>query len=349
MNRNSFLKHLSLLTGIGFLPEFAVFSNPLERVVKTPGKILPKRLNKGDTIGLISPSGVLREEQMKKMIETIENLGYKTYHTPALLSQFGYLAGTDQERADELVHMFLNKEVDAILCARGGYGAIRMLDFIDYKVIGENPKIFIGYSDITAIIQAIYQETGLACFHGPVGISSFNEFSLESFEEILQHPKPNYKYPYQREKQTTENEEFDFYTITGGKAEGELTGGNLSVLVSMIGGRFHPNFENKIVYLEEIDEKTYRVDRMLTQLIKSTNIARAAGLALGVFKDCNKNDLPTFSLKELLVQLIQPLGIPAVYGFPFGHVENKICIPNGIKAKLNADKKTLKLMEKAVI
>ena len=247
------------------------------------------------------------------------------------------------------MHMFANKNVDGILCARGGYGAIRILDLLDFEQISENPKVLIGYSDITAFLSSIYEKSGLVTFHGPVGISSFNDYTIESFEDILVNPKKHYKYPYQREEESNDNPEFDFYTITEGKAEGELVGGNMSVLVSMIGSKFETDFENKIVYLEEIDEKTYKVDRMLTQLLQASNIKKASGIVLGVFNDCNVNDKPTFTLKEILIQLLKPLNIPVVYGFPFGHVATKMTIPTGVKAKFNANKKTLKLLEKGVL
>ena len=311
-------------------------------------KLLGKRLKKGDTIGIVTPAGVITEKQLNQTVEKIEELGYKAYYEKTVLSEYGYFAGTDQERADELMQMFTNKNIDAIMCARGGYGAIRILDLLDYEQIKVNPKILIGYSDITALLTSIYENTGLIGFHGPLGISSYNDYTLESFDDILVNPKNHYKYPYQREVDSIENPEFDFYTINEGKAEGELIGGNMSVLVSMIGSKFETDFENKIVFLEEIDEKTYKVDRMLTQLLQASNLHKAAGIVLGIFADCNVNDAPTFTLKETLIQLLAPLNIPTVYGFPFGHVSNKMTIPTGVLAKLNADKKTLKLTEKAV-
>jgi muramoyltetrapeptide carboxypeptidase len=346
-DRKTFLKQIGLSASLTFIPGFDLFPKSDTENFKLT-KILPKQLKKGDTIGLVTPSGIITEEKLKEIVSKVENLGYKTYYKPSILSQFGYLAGTDEERAEELMHMFENKDVDAILCARGGYGAIRMLGLLDYDKIKANPKVFIGYSDITAIINAIYNKTGLVAFHGPVGTSTFNEYSTESFNEILTKPKEKYKYPYEREKESESDAEFDFYTITSGKAEGELIGGNLSVIASMIGSAFELDFEGKIVYLEEVDEKTYSIDRMLTHLIQASNINKATGIVLGIFKGGNKNELPAFSLKELLIQLIQPLGIPSVYGFPFGHVENKMTIPNGINARFNADKKTLKLLEKTI-
>ncbi len=348
IDRKKFIKQIGLLSGFTLFSGFNLFAEKNEISQINLKKRLPKRLMPGDTVGLITPSGPINEEQLNDTVQTVEQLGYKTYYRSSVLSEFGYLAGTDEERADELMHMFKNKNVDAILCVRGGYGAIRILDLIDYKLIKQNPKIFIGYSDITALITAFRQQAGLISFHGPVGISTFNEFSLNSLKNVITKSENTYTYGYEREPKKEDDSEFDFYTLTGGKASGELIGGNLSVLTSMVGSKFEPEFKGKIVYLEEIDEKTYKVDRMLTQLLDSSDIKKAAGIILGIFKGCDNDDPPTFRLKELLMQLIKPLGIPAVYGFPFGHVKNKLTLPTGIKAELNADKKTLKLIEKAV-
>ncbi|HIP48335.1 MAG TPA: LD-carboxypeptidase [Lutibacter sp.] len=311
-------------------------------------KIKPKRLKKGDTIGLITPGGQIVKRQLDETIAKLEKLGYKTYHTDKVLKQYGYFAGTDNERATDLMHHFTNKNVDVILAIRGGYGAIRILDLLDYKLIQQNPKALIGYSDITALLSAIYERTGVVTFHGPVGISSFNNFSIESLESVLMCPKRRFKFPYQREKNTEDNREYDLYTINEGKAKGELIGGNLSVIDSMIGSKFELNFKDKIVYLEEISEKTYKVDKMLVHLLQATNIKEAAGIAFGIFAKCDRGDEPRLSLKEAIVSLFQPLGIPISYGFPFGHIATKITLPTGVKAKLNASKNTLKLLEKAV-
>jgi muramoyltetrapeptide carboxypeptidase len=244
--------------------------------------------------------------------------------------------------------LFTNKNVDAIMCVRGGYGAIRILDLLDYDLIQANPKILLGYSDITALLNSIYDRTGLVGFHGPLAISKFNDFTLKSFENVLVHPKQKYKYPYFRNEDTADNPEFDFYTITGGKAEGKLIGGNLSVLASLSGSKFQPDFKDKIAFIEEIEEKTYRVDRMLTQLVQATNLRQAKGIVLGVFSECNINDEPTLALKQAITDILKPLNIPAAYGFTFGHIKSNLTIPVGINAKFNADRRILKLTEMAV-
>lgn len=312
-------------------------------------KIFPKKIKRGDTIGLVTPGGVITQQQLDETINELSERGLKTYYLPSILSQYGYFAGTDDERAEELMHMFTNKNIDVIWCVRGGYGAIRILDLLDYEKIKNNPKALIGYSDISALNTAIFQKTGLVTFHGPVGISTFNPFTKESLNKVLFEPGEKYLYPYERESKTEQNTEFNFYTIKEGKAKGELIGGNLSVLESMAGSKYSPKFKNRIVYLEEIDERTYRVDKMLIHLLQATDLSKAAGIAFGIFKGCDGDKEPTFSLKEMFEDIFKDYDIPIVYGFPFGHIKNKITIPTGVYAQLNASNKTLILLEPAVV
>ena len=312
-------------------------------------RILPARLKKGDLIGLVTPGSSVTQEQLTAFVTQLEEMGFRATYNDTVLSEYGYFAGKDQERADELMEMFSREDVDAIWCVRGGYGSIRILDLLDYSLIQRNPKVFIGYSDISALITSIYQETGLVTFHGPVGTSDFNRFTLKSLKKVVMEPEAEYKYPYKREKGSRENPEFDRYTLTGGTAEGTLIGGNISVLDSIIGTRFEPDFENKIVYLEEIGEKTYRVDKMLYHLLSGTNLKKAAGIVLGVFGECNINEEPTLSLKVALDDLLLPLGMPVSYGLSFGHIKRMITIPTGIRAAMNADKNSFSLLEPAVV
>ena len=300
-------------------------------------------------VGLVTPGSSVSEEELADCISKLEGLGFRTTYNDSVLSEYGYFAGPDQERADELMQMFARQDVDAIWCVRGGYGSIRILDLLDYELIRQNPKVLMGYSDITAILTAVYQETGLVTFHGPVGTSDFNRFSTRSIRKLVMDPDEEYKYPYKREKETRENPEFDRYTIAGGKAEGELIGGNVSVLDSIIGTRFEPDFENLIVYLEDIGEKTYRVDKMIFHLLSGTNLKKAAGIVLGVFAECNINEEPALSLRTALDDLLKPLGIPVSYGLSFGHIKRMVTIPTGIRAAMDADKNTFRLLEPAVI
>ncbi|WP_167612668.1 S66 peptidase family protein [Maribellus sediminis] len=350
ISRRRFIESSAALTAVSVTPLSKLLAGENEGYSnKSIRNILPRRLQKGDTIGLVTPGGPITEEQLKNTASKLKEFGFKTYYLPSVLSQYGYFAGTDTERADELMHMFANDKVDAILCVRGGYGAIRILDMLDYELIKQHPKALIGYSDITALLSVIFERTGLVTFHGPVGVSSFNNFTMEAFENVLMKSQGKYKYSYEREAETEENPEYDLYAISEGKAEGILIGGNLSVLDSMIGSKFEPDFENKIVYLEETDEKIYRIDKMLFHLLYATNLKKAAGIALGIFNGCDYNEEePSLTLKQAITDLLKPLGIPVVYGLPFGHISSKITLPTGVKARLNAGKKTLKLLDKAV-
>ena len=312
-------------------------------------RILPKRLEKGSLIGLVTPGSSVTQEELGACIEKLEGMGFRTTFEESVLSEYGYFAGPDQERADELMGMFNNQEVDGIWCVRGGYGSIRILDLLDYDLILENPKVLVGYSDITAILTAIYQKTGLVTFHGPVGTSDFNPFAKRSLRKVLMDPREEYKYPYKREKESRDNPEYDRYSLHGGTAEGLLIGGNISVLDSVIGTPFEPDFKGKLAYLEDVGEKTYRIDKMVFHLLSGTNLKEAAGIVMGVFDECNVNELPTLSLKQALDDLLIPLGIPVSYGLSFGHIKRQVTIPTGIRARLDADKNAFSLLEAAVI
>lgn len=345
LNRRKFIiSSTATAAGLALLP----FSNSIAQFSHSKTRTIPKRLEKGDVIGLITPGGPITKEQLDECIQQLEDLGFKTYYEETVLSEYGYFAGKDQERAEELMSMFANKNVDAILCVRGGYGSIRILDLLNFNLIRNNPKVFMGYSDITALNCSIFDQTGLVTYHGPLGISPFNDFTFESFQQVVMNPRRRYSFPYRREENSADNTEFDLYTITGGKADGKLIGGNISVLDSMIGSKYEVDFENKIVFLEEIGEKTYRVDKMLFHLLSATNLKKAAGIVLGVFSECNINDEPRLSLRDALQDLLQPLDMPIFYGMSFGHIDTILTIPTGIKAKMDADKHSLKLMEKAV-
>ena len=312
--------------------------------------IYPPPINKGDTIGLVAPAGsLISKDNFTEGVQILEKEGFKVKFNHKLLNTRGYLAGSDQERADEFNKLWADPEIKAVVAARGGYGCLRMIDLIDMKQIRKHPKILIGFSDLTVLLNAIHKKTGLVTFHGPVGTSDFNRFSLKSMKKVLMEADGDYKYPYKREKGSRSNTEFDQYTLSGGRAEGVLIGGNISVLDSIIGTRFEPDFENKIVFLEEIGEKTYRVDKMLFHLLSGSNLKQAAGIVMGVFGECNINDAPTLSLKEALNDLLVPLNFPVSYGLSFGHIKRMVTIPTGITAVMDADKNSLMLLEAAVV
>ncbi len=317
--------------------------------MKRISRILPSRLRKNDLIGLVTPGSAIKDAQLDETVRKLEGLGYRVLYQDSVLDEYGFLAGKDADRAAELMLMFANKEVDAILCVRGGYGAVRLLGLLDYGLIRKNPKLLLGYSDITALHAAIYKKTGLVGFYSPMGVSDFNSFSMDSFNHLVAEPTDTYKYVYKREENTIRNPEFDIYTLNPGVAEGDLAGGNISVLESLTGTEYEPDFKDKIVYLEEVDEKTYKVDKMLFHLLSATKLKQAAAIVMGVFKNCNINEEPSLGLRQALHDLLSRYDMPVSYGLPFGHINYKISIPFGIKARLNANENSLELLEKAVL
>ncbi len=316
--------------------------------------IKPQRLTKGDTIGLIAPGSGIGRLSFEKAIANLKKLGFKPHYTKNLRVNKSFLGGTDQQRVDDIHYMFSNTDVKGILCIRGGYGSNRLLPLIDYELIRNNPKVFMGYSDITALLYGIYSQTGLVCFHGPVGISSFTGYSTDIF--IKELAKAKSKIIIKRPKEWAEKLDttYKVVKINPGIAKGKLVGGNLSVLVALIGTPYDIDFTDKIVFLEDIGEKPYRIDRMLTQLVQSGKLGKAAGVALGIFKECDyapedEGYDTSLSLQEVLKDRLSNLQIPIVYGLPFGHIKDNATIPFGIQAKLNVDENSLTIMEPAVL
>ena len=349
MKRRSFVRHSAILgtLSLGALNGIGAPVDLLSGKEEIP-RILPERLKPGDLIGLVTPGSPIKEEQLQETVQKLEEMGFRVYYRESVLAEYGYFAGTDEERAAELMHMFSHPEVRGIWAVRGGYGSIRILPLLDYEVIRQHPRVLIGYSDITALLTAIHQETGLVTFHGPLGISDWNEFTLEALTKVVFQPQKRYRVPYERVEDTETNPEYDLYTIHGGRAEGGLIGGNISVLDSMTGTRFEPDFKGRIVYLEEVEEKTYRVDKMLFHLLEATNLRQAAGIVMGVFGECNVNDEPRLTLKQAIGDLMAPLEIPVSYGLSFGHISKMITLPNGVLARMNGDRNSLRIIEPAV-
>lgn len=317
-------------------------------------KIKPPRLKEGDTLGLIAPGSFIDEGDLEESIDNLEDLGFKTYYTDRILERYGYLAGTDKLRAEDINHMFENEGVAGIVCARGGWGCNRILPMIDYDLIKKNPKVLVGYSDITSLHYGIYSQTGLVTFHGPVGISTFNNYSIEYLEKMLMGDSTGLELLSAEENQEKENKAYNIYTIAKGKAEGELIGGNLSISASLLGTPYDVDYKNKILYLEDIGEEPYRIDRMLTELLLAGKLDEVNGIVLGVFIDCEvKKHKPSFSesltLKEVFIDRLAGLGVPVIHGLSFGHISNKFTLPFGNKAELDTEKQTITMLESSVI
>jgi len=348
MQRRNFIKNISVSSLIAASIPAVALKGISE--LKDEKLIKPPRLKKGNTLGLISPGGFISEKELNDSITNLDTLGFKVAYTERILARNGYLAGTDEQRAADVNEMFDRKDVAGIICARGGYGCARVLPFLNYELIKNNPKVLIGYSDVTALLYGIFKNTGLVCFHGPVGISTFNEFSINFFNDVLLNPLDTMML-YNAKPEKPE-EAYQTKTIRSGKAAGKLIGGNLSIVVSMIGTPYDIDTENKIIFLEEVGEEPYRIDRMLTQMIQADKLDKAAGIVLGIFTKCEpKPDdsgiFNSFTLSEVLFDRLAGLNIPVIYGMSFGHVQNKFTLPFGVEAELNVNNQTLTLLEPA--
>ncbi len=315
--------------------------------------IIPMRLKEGDTIGIVSPASAIFETEPYTIAqETFEAMGLKVKFGRHVKGRYGHLAGTDEERAADINEMFKDKSVKAIIALRGGSGSARILDKLDYEGIRNNPKIFIGYSDITAIHLAIFEKTGLVTFHGPVAVSSWNAFSRDSFKALLfAKAKFLYKNPSYINEDHLVNSTNRIRTIKSGKAKGKLLGGNLSVLTGIMGSEYFPkDWSDKILYLEDIGEKIYAVDRMLSQLYLAGIFNQIKGFVFGKCNDCEPggSGYGSLTLEEVIDHYIKPLGIPAFSGAMIGHISDNSTIPNGVEAEIDADKGTIQLLSAAV-
>ncbi len=348
-NRRQFLSGLSALTTASILfPKKLFADKPISRLIK------PARLKAGDTVGLIAPaSAAFEPKTIREGVETLQSLGFKVKTGKHIKEKYGYLAGSDEARVADLHDMFKDDELKAIVALRGGYGSMRLLNLIDYDLIRNHPKIFIGYSDITSLNLAIHQQTGLVTFHGPVAISSFSTYTQENFWKVLgstevpgeiKHPNPaNLLRPTAH-----------LNTIRPGKATGKLIGGNLTLFTALLGTPYGVETTDAILFLEETGEEPYDVDRMLTQLLLATKFDHVAGVVFDKCPDCQPSDYKpafssSFSLEEVLDDRLGQLQCPVLYGLNVGHEADKPTLPMGIQVTLDADRKVLVLEEAAVV
>lgn len=264
----------------------------------------------------------------------------------------GYLGGTIEERLDDLHDMFRDPEVKAVFALRGGYGSAQILDGIDYNLIRANPKIFLGYSDITAMHLAIHQKTGLVTFHGPVVLSHFTEFTQQHFRKALFDAAPIGSVTNPRESNPL-RPEHTLRVIRPGKARGPLIGGNLTLISTTMGTPYEIDTRGRILFIEDVDEEPYRIDRMLTQLRLAGKLNQAAGIIFGECADCRPKDYKpsfnsTFTLGELADIFFGGLPIPVLSGLTIGHTNDQLTLPIGVMATLDADKGELVIEEPAL-
>ena len=304
---------------------------------------------------MVAPSAAPNEpERIRFAIDTVESLGFKVKPGAHLFDREGYLAGSDAARAADLNAMFADDGVDAIWCVRGGYGASRILPALDYALMQRKPKALIGYSDITALHMAIHRHAGLVTFHGPVAFRAFTPYSLGELKRVLWTGETPVRLggppPFERTEGRVDWEN-RVATLVPGRARGRLLGGNLCLMSHLCGTPYFPDLRGAILFLEDVEEAYYRIDRMLTQLWLSGALAGVAGVAFGKFTNCDPSAffLQNRPLEDILAERCRALGVPAVSGIMVGHIEDQTTLPVGCLAELDADAGTLTLLEPGVV
>ena len=311
--------------------------------------IKPPALTPGDTIGLITPASRLFEAHrtLIEAKEKMQSLGFKVKTGKNIFKKNGYLAGTIEERAADIHDMFADDAVQAIMCIRGGYGSAQLLPHLDYKLIERNPKILIGYSDVTSLLIGIHKMTGLITFHGPVAISTFTEFTKKCFFEVLCETVPSDEIgdpPFENDSQLTNQ----VWTYRPGTAEGRLTGGNMTLLQTTLATPYELDTDDSIIFIEEVDEQPYDLDRMLHHFKMAGKFDKCRGVFFNKMKSIKPKGTHSLSMEEIIDNVFKEYDFPVCAGLPFGHVKEKLTLPIGIKIKLDADKGRIAFLEAAV-
>ena len=291
--------------------------------------IIPEHLKPGDTIGIIAPANYSNDSSKYEIDYLIEK-GFNIVYGKSFGNSWYGFGATDDVRADDINEMFSNKDIKAIFAIRGGYGTIRIVDKLDYEMIEKNPKIFMGYSDITTLLLAINEKTGLVTYHGPMTVN-FKDIPIEtenSFVDTIQNNKRINLLDYEK----------SYSIMKQGTAEGEIIGGNLSLIVASLGTKYEINTDNKILFLEETNEATYRIDRMLQQLKLAGKLDKIKGVILGNFKNAKRAEKDDMSLDDVFWETFKDMNVPIIKNFKSGHVRPFITVPIGVIGKINTFK-----------
>jgi muramoyltetrapeptide carboxypeptidase len=312
----------------------------------------PPRLRPGDTIGLFCPAApAYSREQVQVTIESLEALGLKTKLSPHFYDRYGYLAGRDADRAADLNAFFADPSVNALMAMHGGWGCARLLPLLHYDQIRRTPKILIGYSDITALLLGINAKTGLVTMHGPEGAATWNSFTTGWLKRVLiDGEAATFQNPSDKGDTLAQTRD-RITTIRPGVARGRLLGGNLTVLSHLVGTPYLPDWKGAILFLEDVHEDVYRMDRMLAQLKLAGILDQLAGVVFGKCTRCESDSgggYGSLTLEEVLETYLAPLNVPAFSGAMIGHIANKFTIPLGVNAEIDAGKGTVRLLEGAV-
>ncbi len=314
--------------------------------------IKPKRLEKGQTIGVVAPSSPPRTTaQIDPWLARIEELGFRVKTGQHLYDRHGYLAGRDADRAADVNRMFADETVDAIICLRSGYGSARTLPYLDYELIRRHPKLIIGFSDLTALINAIHVKSGLVTFHGPEAEDELilKPYALPEFTKVVMAGQANITLadlPPAPSATEAEQNPKQLIRYVPGTARGQLLGGNLNTLVRLLGTPYEPDFQGKLLFLETYGQDTYALGGFLHHLWLAGKLQQVAGVIFGQFEECEEIG---FTLHEVLAEWCIALNIPALYGLMIGHMAEQATIPIGCAAELDVARGTLTLLEAAVV
>jgi muramoyltetrapeptide carboxypeptidase len=361
MHRRDLVKWLALSSGAALagapsslgVPSSLGAQSSLGPIAAPPVRhaaVRPRRLSPGDLVGLVLPASQAFEASTIELArEQLEAIGFRVRVGAHARARHGYLAGTDEQRAADLNAMFDDPEVRGVFAQRGGWGSPRLLPLLDFDAIRGNPKVFVGYSDITALLNAIHQQTGLVTFHGPVAATNIRPYTLDHLRRAIMRPEPlgTLENPPKEEGELV-NRDYRILTLAAGRARGRLVGGNLSLIAALMGTPWELVTDGAILILEDIGEELYRVDRMLTQLQQTGKLDRVAGVVFGYCTDCPVKG-PSLSLEELLHERFAGLGVPAMAGLAFGHVRQMVTLPIGLEGILDAGAGTLTFDQAAVV
>ncbi|MGM9481500.1 S66 peptidase family protein [Roseateles sp. NT4] len=315
------------------------------------GALLAPRLRPGDTLGLVSPANATFErEPLKMAIEVVQALGFKVKLGEFVAARRGPFAGTDAQRAADINAMFADDTVAGILAVTGGSGCNRIVDKLDYELIRRKPKFFGGFSDLTCLVNALHRQTGLVTFHSPVAVSEWNDYSVQSFRSIVMNAEAaTLRNPVVKPMDDLIAREERTTTIRPGKAQGRLVGGNLTVLASMAGSAYFPDCRGALLFLEDINEYIYRIDRCLSTLRLAGALSQLSGVVLGRFTKCEPGEgYGSLTLDEVFDDYFLPLNIPVYRGAAIGHIKRKLTVPVGAAAEMDAEAGTMRLLQAAV-
>lgn len=301
--------------------------------------IKPNALKPGDTIAVVAPAATVERAHLERGVNVLASMGYRVKVSERVLARSGILAGDDRERASELQAYFADPDVKAIFSARGGYGCGRLLPLLDFKAIATTPKIFVGFSDATFILNALVDFGAMVSFHGPMVAMDFSRGvsprALEHLRGLLDGKHDGFELEARE-------------AMHPGRAEGEVIGGCLSVLVAMIGTPFEPRFDGRILFLEDTGEKAYRIDRMLVQLRQSGALGRVAGIVFGAIRAIDGNEQETRMIAQFVAEQTAGLGCPVLYGVEAGHDSENFTIPFGVTARIDSASRRVIFTEPAV-